>query len=303
MKKFFIALVELCFIFVLLSCVNSDGGLSADNPVRLNMWHVYGSQTKSPLNDVIDEFNSTVGKDRGIIVNVVSVTSSSAIDGALLSSSRNEPGAEALPDLFTAYPRVAEIVGKDKLLAWDDYFTSDEMSEFRADFISEGYFDGKLLMLLPVAKSSEVFYLNKTLFDRFASETGAEISAFESFDGLFETARLYYDKTGGMNFTQINDYYHYFLLGMESFGDSVVKDGKINCDSASFEELWEKLAACAIYGGICLDDGYAAARWKTAEIISNIGSTADILYQPQMVVYSDTRVDNGWGDRNLVARF
>ena len=25
------------------------------------MWHVYGSQTNSPLNDAVDEFNQTVG--------------------------------------------------------------------------------------------------------------------------------------------------------------------------------------------------------------------------------------------------
>ena len=36
-----------------------------------------------------------------------------------------------------------------------------------------------------------------------------------------------------------------------------------------------------------MDDGYAATRWKTVEIISNIGSTADILYQPDQVIYPD----------------
>lgn len=87
------------------------------NPVTLNMWHVYGSQTKSPLNTVIDEFNSTVGREHGITINIVSVTSSSAIDKALAASANGEPGAEAMPDLFTAYPRVVEIVNKDTLLA------------------------------------------------------------------------------------------------------------------------------------------------------------------------------------------
>ena len=286
MKKILIALSVFVVIFTLWSCTDTGSRLSPDNPVTLNMWHVYGSQTKSPLNDAIDEFNRTTGREEGIIINVVSVTSSSAIDTALLSSSLGEPGAEALPDLFTAYPRVAEIVGKENLLAWDNYFTADELSDFNSDFISEGYFGGKLLML-PIAKSSEVFYLNKTLFDRFAAETGADMSSLSSFDGLFEISKQYYDWSGGMNFTQINDYYHYFLLGMKCFGEDFIKDGKVNCESPTFEALWNKLASCAIYGGLCLDDGYAAARWKTAEVISNIGSTADILYQPEMVFYAD----------------
>ena len=50
------------------------------------MWHVYGSQTTSPLNTMIDEFNRTVGKENGITINVVSVTSSSAIDDVLLNN-------------------------------------------------------------------------------------------------------------------------------------------------------------------------------------------------------------------------
>lgn len=284
MKK--IAIITLCilFLFLLPGCIDKKGP-SPDTPVTLNMWHVYGSQTTSPLNDAIDEFNKSVGMENGIVINVVSVTSSSAIDKALESSAKGEPGANELPDLFTAYPRVAEIVGKDKLLAWDDYFTKNELAAFNKEFISEGYFDNRLLML-PIAKSTEAFYINKTLFNRFSEKTGTDYSSLSEFDGIFETAKLYYDTTGS-DFMQINDHYHYFLLGMKSYGEELITDGKLNCESSSFEELWKKLAGCAIYGGLCLEDGYAAARWKTAEVISNIGSTADILYQPKMVFYPD----------------
>ncbi len=284
MKKIAVLFLSLIILFSFSGCYENNE-LSPDDPVTLNMWHVYGSQTKSPLNDAIDEFNATVGKQEGIIINVVSVTSSSAIDSALYASANNEPGADELPDLFTAYPRVAEIVGKEKLLCWDDYFTEEELSAFSEDFITEGYFDSELLML-PVAKSSEVFYVNKTLFDRFSEASGMEYSDLSCFDGIFDTAKLYYDMTGS-DFVQINDYYHYFLLGMKSTGNELICDGKINCQSPEFYELWYSLADCAIHGGLCLEDGYAAARWKTAEVISNIGSTADILYQPKAVFYPD----------------
>ena len=40
-----------------------------------------------------------------------------------------------------------------------------------------------------------------------------------------------------------------------------------------------------------MDEGYAAARWKTVEIISNIGSTADVLYQPTEVIYPDNSTE------------
>lgn len=291
MKRLTFFILSLClFIFILFGC-DKKTIPTPDNPVTLTMWHVYGSQTKSPLNLSINKFNDTIGKEKGIIVNVVSVTSSSAIDKALLNAANNEPGAEQLPDLFTAYPRVAELVGKERLLSWNNYFSKKELTDYNIEFLSEGYFGDNLLML-PVAKSSEVFYLNKTLFDKFSVETNCKTEDLSSFEGLFKTANIYYDWSGKQNFMQINDLYHYAFIGMKEHGGEFIKNGKLNLSDSAFEKVWKPLARCAIYGGICLDDGYAASRWKTAEIISNIGSTADVLYQPDKVIYSDNTTEN-----------
>ncbi|MBQ8786393.1 MAG: carbohydrate ABC transporter substrate-binding protein [Oscillospiraceae bacterium] len=291
MKKIIALVLTFAITAVYFSGCSDKSKPDADNPVTLTMWHVYGSQTKSPLNDAIDEFNDTVGRENGVTVNVVSVTSSSAIDKALSASANGEPGAEDLPDLFTAYPRVAEIVGEDKLLYWNNYFSADELLPFRDEFIFEGYFGDKLLML-PIAKSSEALFLNKTLFDRFCAETGVSADVLKTFEGFFETANVYYDWSGGQNFTQINDFYNYAYIGMKAYGGEFIKDGKLNLNDGAFEKVWKPLSRAAIYGGICLDDGYAASRWKTVEIISNIGSTADILYQPEMVFYPDNTTEN-----------
>lgn len=290
MKKILSIILTFAMTAVCFSGCSDKTKPDADHPVTLTMWHVYGSQTNSPLNDAIDQFNDTVGRENGVTVNVVSVTSSSAIDKALSASANGEPGAEDLPDLFTAYPRVAEIVGEDKLLCWNNYFSEEELSAFRDEFIAEGYFDDRLLML-PVAKSSEGLFLNKTLFDRFSAETGVSTDKLQTFEGFFETANIYYDWSDGQNFTQINDFYNYAYIGMKACGGEFIKDGKLNLHDEAFEQVWYPLSKAAICGGICLDDGYAASRWKTVEIISNIGSTADILYQPEMVFYPDNTTE------------
>ena len=291
MKKIASLILVFAVITACLSGCSDKARPDADNPVTLTMWHVYGSQTKSPLNDAIDTFNDTVGREKGVTVNVVSVTSSSAIDKALSASANGEPGAEDLPDLFTAYPRVAEIVGEDKLLCWNDYFSEDELSAFRDEFISEGYFGDKLLML-PIAKSSEALFLNKTLFDRFSTGTGITLDKLRTFEGFFEAANNYYIWSEGQSFTQINDFYNYAYIGMKAYGSEFIRDGRLNLNDGAFEKVWYPLSRAAIFGGICIDDGYAASRWKTVEIISNIGSTADILYQPEMVFYSDNTTEN-----------
>lgn len=284
--------IIICFIIILpcFSGCSKQNVPSPENPVTLTMWHVYGSQTTSPLNTVIDEFNRTVGKENGITINVVSVTSSSAIDKALLAAASGEPGAADLPDLFTAYPRVVELIGEENLLTWNAYFTEEELSAFHNDFLSEGYFNDALLML-PIAKSTEALFINQTLFERFCADAGVSANSLSSFEGLFEVARTYYDWSDGQHFLQINDYYNYAYIGMKSYGSEFIRNNQLNLHDEAFERIWLPLAKAAIYGGICLDDGYAAAKWKTIDIIANTGSTADVLYQPEEVFYPDNTTE------------
>ena len=49
---------------------------------------------------------------------------------------------------------------------------------------------------------------------------------------------------------------------MKAYGGEFVKDGKLNLNDEAFEQVWLPLSKAAIYGGICLDDGYAASRWN-----------------------------------------
>ena len=289
-KALSLILAGLLLLLSLTGC-SQKTKLDPDDPVTLTMWHVYGSQTESPLNDSINEFNRTVGKEKGVVINVVSVSSSSAIDEALTAAAKNTPGVPALPDLFTAYPRVAEIIGYDKLLNWNDYFTEQELDTFVDEFIEEGYFDDKLLML-PVAKSTELLFVNQTLFDKFGSAANVSTESLSTFEGLFTACEKYYDWSDGQDMFQINDFYHYSLTGMAAFGEDFVVDGKLNLESEAFDKVWEPMAHAGIHGGLCLGNGYASDRWKTGEVISSIGSTAGILYLRDYVTYADNTTED-----------
>ena len=291
MKKALSLILAGVLLLLSLTGCSQKTKLDPDDPVTLTMWHVYGSQTESPLNDSINEFNRTVGKEKGVVINVVSVSSSSAIDEALTAAAKNTPGVPALPDLFTAYPRVAEIIGYDKLLNWNDYFTEQELDTFVDEFIEEGYFDDKLLML-PVAKSTELLFVNQTLFDKFGSAANVSTESLSTFEGLFTACEKYYDWSDGQDMFQINDFYHYSLTGMAAFGEDFIVDGKLNLESEAFGKVWEPMAHAGIHGGLCLGDGYASDRWKTGEVISNIGSTAGILYLRDYVTYADNTTED-----------
>ena len=68
------------------------GKETAREPVTVTIWHVYGGQAESPLNDMIAEFNETVGKEENIQVQVGSVTNTNTIHENVLSSAFGDPG-------------------------------------------------------------------------------------------------------------------------------------------------------------------------------------------------------------------
>ena len=282
-------LVGLIFCSVLAGCSNKTG-LNPNDPVVLTIWHVYGSQTSSPMNDMIDEFNRTSGKEMGVFVKTEMVTDSDEIDHILTANLDEEPGAYDLPDLFVAYPRIAEQFGEDILLDFHAYFSEEELSGYRSDFLSEGYFGDQLLMM-PIAKSSELIFVNKTIFDRFSADTGITADCFHQVETLMSACNAYCDWSQGQTMFQINDFYHYFLTNMAGLGSEFITEGKINFDSDAFAKAFAPIAEAAIYGGLCVGDGYASDRWKTGEIIGSVGSTAGILYMRDYVTYEDNTTE------------
>lgn len=285
MKKLFLFCV-LCFALILTGCGNNSSKLNPNNPVTLNMWHVYGSQTKSPLNDAIQRFNETEGKQRGVIVKVVSVSNSSAIDKALLASAAKEPGSVPMPDLFTAYPRIMTKLDTKLLLPWEKYLSKDDLAIYRSDFLKEGNYKEHLYML-PIAKSTELLFVNQTFMDRFLKANNLTQAKLSDYDTLFALCQRYYQWSGGKQMFQINDFYHYFLTNMAALGEDFVQKGKPNFTSEKFKRIYRPMAEAAIAGGLCTEKSYASDRWKTGEVISNVGSTAGILYLRNYVTHAD----------------
>ena len=287
MKRMFILFLASIMLVGTAGC----GKSTPPEPVTLTIWHVYGSQTESPMNTMIDEFNQTQGKEMGITVSVDSVTNSSAIDEALIASANGEPGAAPMPDLFTAYPRVAEEIGLENLLDWNSYLSESERSAYVDAFLTEGNIQGRQIAL-PIAKSTELLFLNKTIFDRFAADTEASEEELLQFESLFGLCCRYYDWSDGAEMFQINDFYHYFLSSITGLGGQFIRDDRPDCGSAEFEQAYLPMARAAIHGGLCTGDGYASDRWKTAEVISNVGSTAGMMYLRDYVTYEDNTTED-----------
>lgn len=100
MKKAFplLSLLILSLSLLLTGCSKSE--LDPKDPVSLTLWHVYGEQSDSPMNQLIEDFNVTVGAEKGIVVNVTMMSSTAQIGEKLLAAQRGDAGLPDMPDLF-----------------------------------------------------------------------------------------------------------------------------------------------------------------------------------------------------------
>lgn len=214
-------------LLALLLALGCTGCGEKQEPVTVTIWHVYGGETESPLNDLIDTFNETVGRAQNIRVQVGSVTNTNTIHEAVLASAYGEPGATALPDMFVSYPKtVLALPDADILVDYRDYFSDAELDDFIPAFLAEGEIGGHLTVL-PVAKSTEILFVDKTLFDRFAAATGATLDDLSTWEGLYRTAEAYTAWTDaqtpdtpddGKVFFVHDYHFNYFQVGVESLG-------------------------------------------------------------------------------------
>ena len=292
---------------VLLLCTACSGTAKKEEvPTTITVWHVYGGQVDSPLNDLIEQFNRTVGKEQQINVQVTSVSNTNTIHELVLAAANREPGATELPDLFISYPKTVMALPDDSILVdYKDYLSEEELSAFLPAFLEEGTVNDRLV-ILPVAKSTEIMFINQTIFDRFSQATGVTLEDLDTWEGLFKAAEIYAkwtdeqtpDIPGDAKPMFVHDYYfNYFQVGTESMGEDFFQGEGLALGPA-FQIAWEPLAKAALKGGVWLKGGYATEAIRTGDSIVSVASSASILYYSDVVTYPDNTSE----DITLISR-
>ncbi|MCR5458969.1 MAG: extracellular solute-binding protein [Acetatifactor sp.] len=261
-------------------------GRKVKEPVTITIWHVYGGQTDSPLNTLIEEFNESVGKEEGIRIQVSGVSNTNNIHDAVLRAANKEPGASELPDLFIAYPKTVLAMPDTSILVdYNDYFSPDELRGYVREFLKEGEIEERLLVF-PVAKSTEIMFVNKTLFDRFSKETGAKLEDLSTWQGLFQLAERYFEWSGGKTFFVHDYWFNYFQVGVTSLGQNFFEGDRLNYGEA-FQTAFDTLAEAAVNGAVWMQEGYATEPLRTGDAVVSVASSASVLYYEDQITYAD----------------
>lgn len=295
---FLAATAALLLVFVSGCSHGGDAGyhLNPKEPVMITVWNYYNGETKRAFDDLVSRFNDTVGREKGIIVDSVSHGDVNQLAEEAYNAASGRLGADAMPDLFAAYPENAyRIDTMGKLVDLNKYFTEEDLSTYRKDFIQDCSFgEDQGLKILPVVRSTENLYLNKTDWDKFARETGADIASLSTWEGVADIAGLYHEWSGGKAFLGIDSLANYVVIASVQMGHDIYefRDGGVQYTFGEqlAENLWNQLYVpyakgyYANLGKFCSDDE------KTGDILAYIGSSAGAAYFPQEVALNQNQV-------------
>ena len=281
---------------------NTKVKLDPDNPVSLTVWHYYNGMQQTTFDQLVEEFNATVGKEQGIYVDERSLGSVGDLEEAITASMNGDVGADPMPDIFSTYADTAYSVHQqDKLADLSEYFTQEEQDAYVDSYIEEGHLDGDdALYMLPVAKSTEVMMLNKTDWEPFAEATGTTLDELATTEGITAVAEKYYNWTDSLTPDVPNDgkaFYgrdsmsNYFVIGMKQMGQDMfsVEDGGIvaNTDKELIHRLWENYYVPYVKGYFDAYGKFRSDDVKTGNIVAYTGSTASVFYFPDNVETED----------------
>ena len=294
-KSIILMTIGIILTFLVIGCRGIK--LDPKSPVTITMWHNFGGQMQSVMDELIDEFNSTIGRKKGVIVSVTSISASKDIQEKLLMIAAGDPGAPKMPDIVTAYPNTALILSEQGLLAsLDNQFTTKELDAYLPQFIEEGRLPDGKLYVFPIAKSTEVLFVNQTLFDRFSAATGVTLDSLATFEGIAAAAVKYYQWTDSLTPNKANDGKAFFTadswfniaqVGIAQLGNNFVNPDHLNVTGDIFRRIWDFTIIPALVGGHVITNSYSSELSKTGEIVCSTGSTAGILFYGDSITYPD----------------
>ena len=239
------------------------------------------------MNDFIGQFNATVGKEKGIVINVTLMSNASQIGKKLKDAQTGKAGSKEMPDLFFCHSGDARTLGADNLLNWNDFFSQSELDEFVPDFLSDGKVDDNL-SVFPVSKSTYMLFIAGGVFDRFAAARNVSLSDLGSWKGFFSVAEKYYEWSGGKPFCAIDYLIRLTELCAISDGEDIsYKDGWYDANNPAMMKAYDLFAASIAKGHIVVSDMYSNTQVMTGQTCAGIGSSASVLYYNDEITYPD----------------
>jgi len=249
-------------------------------PVTLTVWHYFSGAQKEALDAVVTDFNATVGKDNKITVTAENQGTTADLQKKVQTAS--EAGLANLPDIIHGYPDItATLHAKGFIADMGSYVSKEDLADYYEGFIAEGsQFEGGEFRLMPVAKSSELLFLNRSLWDNIKGQIGCTDADLTNWEGIAKAGKAYTAKTG-KSFFGIDSMANFFYLSGYQDGIEFVTPGKFTSNEAAEQKIYNFVADGIADGWLVTKDAnkkYNSDFMNDGTAVCYVGSNSGTTY-------------------------
>ncbi|SCK03047.1 Lactose-binding protein precursor [uncultured Clostridium sp.] len=266
---------------------SKDGSSNADivtelqEPVTIEMWHYMNGKQAETLQEIVDEFNST--NDKGITVSAVGQGNVGDLNKKVITAAQSN----TLPAIINVYPDLATgLINEGKIVDLAPYINDknvgmaeDIKNDFVDAFIAElsQWGEGKVYGM-PMTKSTEVVYVNKTLLEKL----GYKVEDLQNLtmEKLAEISKKAYEELGiaGFGFDSASNA---FISSLKMDGKNFVElDGTINVDNEWTREFLKFFQEQTTKGyfRIAGEDKFLSGPFSNQKMLAYQGSSAGFAH-------------------------
>ena len=293
-------LCGLCAAALALGCGGCSGSAGSEVPAKvtdITVWTYYNGDQLESFNSLVNQFNETVGAQKGIKVSTESQGSVNDLETSVMDSAEGKVGAAAMPNIVSAYADTAYALDQMGMVVdLAPYLTEEEKAQFVEGYLSEGDFgEDDSIKIFPVAKSTELLFLNDTDWQAFADATAVRCEDLATMEGLTATAEKYYNWTDaqtaapddGKALFGRDAMANYMLVGAQQLGDTIfaVKDGRmtVNFERDVARRLWDNYYVPFVRGWFAATGRFRSDDIKTGNVLGYVGSSSSATFFPTRV--------------------
>lgn len=270
--------------------------LQDGEPIYLNIWAVFRNKEHMAFNNIISQFNRTVGRTKNITIVNRFFQNNEALIQEIIRSSEKEMGALELPHIILADPDdIFAIDSKyQNIAALDNFFSKKELEEFISEALVPGRYDNdQSLKMIPFGLTMDLTYLNQTDWQTYIEQYPHTMDELKHTDSFFEIAKEYYEYSNGKAFfgtkkyyTTVSFYFHAAEQEIVSI-NPITKQATLMLDRNLMKEIYDFLYKNYAKGFFSAQEIYHSNSMKFGEVLSYTTDLSGVSYIPEKVYLSD----------------
>lgn len=249
-----------------------------ENPITIDFWHSMSGELGEVLGDIVNDFNQSIGKEKGITVEATYQGGYIDAKAKVMASLKSGNAPEIVQGTNSD---IMEIIQSGYIQELNPYIFNEDIGIKDFEDIyevyrneSKGYTNDGKYYSLPFSKSTDLLFYNETFF----TEHGLSIPT--TWDELIEVSKQITDITGKPSFG-IDNTSNYFITMLKQLGgDYTNLEGELLFNNIEAIKSLEMLQNSINDGHWRLagEDGYCSAPFLSQNLYMYIGSSAGTNY-------------------------